>query len=321
MVNVPVATLPSNGKTIPLVGFGTAEYPFNSTDSVKESTLHAIKLGYRHFDTAALYLCEQPLCEAIAEALRHGLIKSRDELFITSKLWLNNAHGHLVVPALQTTLKNLGLECLDLYLIHYPLSLRPGSDLSLLLKKEDIVKMDFESVWGAMEECQKLGLTRSIGVSNFSCKKLEELLAIVKIPPAVNQVELNPVWQQKKLRKFCEEKGIHITAYSPLGAKGALWGTNRVMDSEVLQEIARAKGKSVAQICLRWVYEQRVSVLVKSFNQERMKENLDIFDWKLSQEELDKISKIPQSRGNPAEFTVTEQGPYKSIEEFWDGEI
>ncbi|XP_044488135.1 non-functional NADPH-dependent codeinone reductase 2-like isoform X3 [Mangifera indica] len=247
MVNVPVATLPSNGKTIPLVGFGTAEYPFNSTGSVKESTLHAIKLGYRHFDTAALYLCEQAFGEAIAEALHLGLIKSRNELFITSKLWLSNAHAHLVIPALQTTLKNLGLEYLDLYLIHYPLSLRPGSDSSLLLKKEDIMKMDFESVWGAMEECQKLGLTKSIGVSNFSCKKLEELLAIAKIPPAVNQVELNPVWRQKKLRKFCEEKGIHITAYSPLGAKGAVWGTNRVMDSEVLQEIAKARGKSVAQ--------------------------------------------------------------------------
>ncbi|XP_044494731.1 non-functional NADPH-dependent codeinone reductase 2-like [Mangifera indica] len=321
MVSVPVITLPSNGKALPLLGFGTAEYPFNSTNSVKESTLYAIKLGYRHFDTAALYLCEQPLGEAIAEALRLGLIKSRDELFITSKLWLNNAHGHLVVPALQTTLKNLGLEYLDLYLIHYPLSLRPGSDSSLSMKKEDIIKMDFESVWGAMEECQKLGLTKSIGVSNFSCKKLEELLAIAKIPPAVNQVELNPVWQQKKLRKFCEEKGIHITAYSPLGAKGALWGTNRVMESEVLKEIASAKGKSVAQVCLRWVYEQGVSVLVKSFNQERMKENLDIFDWKLNQEELDKIEQIPQSRGNPAEFTVSEQGPYKSIQAFWDGEI
>ncbi|KAJ0037332.1 hypothetical protein Pint_22031 [Pistacia integerrima] len=238
MANVPVAALPSNGKTIPLVGFGTAEYPFNSTDSVKESTFYAIELGYRHFDTAAIYQCEQPLGEAIPEALRLGLIKSRNELFITSKLWVDNTHGDLVLPALQNTLKNLGLESLDLYLIHYPLSLRRGSS-GFPIKKEDIITMDFESVWGAIEECQKLGLTKSVGVSNFSCKKLEELLAIAKIRPAVNQVELNPVWQQKKLRKFCEEKGIHITAYSPLGAKGTLWGSSE-RDCKCQREVNRS---------------------------------------------------------------------------------
>ena len=105
MATIPVAPIALDGQTIPLLGFGTAEYPFNSTDSVKESTLHAIKLGYRHFDTAALYLCEQSLGEAIAEALSLGLIKSRDELFITSKLWLDDAHHDLVLPALQKTLK------------------------------------------------------------------------------------------------------------------------------------------------------------------------------------------------------------------------
>ncbi|KAH9745917.1 Deoxymugineic acid synthase 1 [Citrus sinensis] len=172
-----------------------------------------------------------------------------------------------------------------------------------------------------MEECQNLGLTKSIGVSNFACKKLERLLATAKIPPAVNQVELNPVWQQKKLRDFCEKKGIHITAYSPLGAKGTVWGTNRVMECQVLKEIANAKGKSVAQVSLRWVYQQGVSLVVKSFNKERMKENLDIFDWELSAEELQKIEQIPQYRGNRTEVHVSEDGPYKSLEDLWDGEI
>ncbi|KAJ0037569.1 hypothetical protein Pint_22043 [Pistacia integerrima] len=268
--NIPVAPLASTGKTIPHVGFGTAAFPFHST--------------------------EQSLGEAITEALRLGLIKSRDELFINSKFWFKNAHGDLAVPALQTTLKNLGLEYLDLYLIHYPLSLRQGSESTgLSFKKEEMMKMDFESVWGAMEECQKIGLTKSIGVSNFSCKKLEDLLATAKIPPVVNQMDLNPVWQQKKLRKFCEEKGIHITAYSPLGAKGTLWGTDRVMDCQGLQEIASAKGKTLAQgvnlvhvkICLQWVYEQRTG----------------------------------QSPQSSAEFAASEGGPYKSIEDFWDGEI
>ncbi|XP_031273457.1 non-functional NADPH-dependent codeinone reductase 2-like isoform X3 [Pistacia vera] len=319
MVSIPVAILPSNGKTIPLVGFGTAEFPFNSTGATKGSVLQAIQLGYRHFDTASMYQNEQYLGEAIAEALHLGLIKSRDELFITSKLWTSDSHRELVLPALQNSLKNLRLDYLDLYQIHFPGSLKPGSGFAI--NEENIVAIDLESVWEAMEECQKLGLTKSIGVSNFSCKKLEKLLASAKIPPAVNQVEINPVWQQKKLRQFCEEKGIHLTAYSPLGAKGVVWGTNRVMDSQVLKEIAIAKGKTVAQISLRWVYEQGVSLVVKSFDRERMKENLEIFDWQLSAEELQKIEQIPQMRGNIIQSFVSEKGPYKSIEEIWDGEI
>ncbi|KAI8021825.1 Non-functional NADPH-dependent codeinone reductase 2 [Camellia lanceoleosa] len=116
-------------------------------------------------------------------------------------------------------------------------------------------------------------------------------------PPLVLEVEMNPVWQQKKLREFCEKKGIHVTAYSPLGAKGTRWETNLVMDCEIVKEIAEAKGKTVAQVCLRGVYEQGVSILVKSFNKERIKENLDIFDWMLSPKESKKIDQIPRKKG------------------------
>lgn len=319
--NIPTSTLRSTDRTIPLLGYGTAEYPFGaSIETMKESILHAIELGYRHFDSASLYQSEVPLGEAISDALRLGLIKSRDELFITSKLWCSDGHKDLVLPALQKTLENLQLEYLDLYLIHWPVSSKPG-EYVLPVKEKDLLPMDFQSVWEAMEECQKLGLAKSIGVSNFSCKKLENLLATAKIPPAVNQVEISPLWQQKKIREFCEEKGIHVTAYSPLGAKGMLWGTNNVMECQVLKEIAAARGKSMAQICLRWVHEQGVSVLVKSFNKERIKQNLDIFDWKLSQEDLKRISQIPQQRAYMAAEFVSEKGPYKSVEEFWDGEI
>lgn len=319
--NIPTSTLGSTDRTIPLLGYGTAEYPFGaSIETMKESILHAIELGYRHFDSASLYQSEVPLGEAISDALRLGLIKSRDELFITSKLWCSDGHKDLVLPALQKTLENLQLEYLDLYLIHWPVSSKPG-EYVFAVKEKDLLPMDFQSVWEAMEECQKLGLAKSIGVSNFSCKKLENLLATAKIPPAVNQVEISPLWQQKKIREFCEEKGIHVTAYSPLGAKGMLWGTNNVMECQVLKEIAAARGKSMAQICLRWVHEQGVSVLVKSFNKERIKQNLDIFDWKLSQEDLERVSQIPQQRACVAAGFVSEKGPYKSVEEFWDGEI
>ena len=132
---------------------------------------------------------------------------------------------------------------------------------------------------------------------------------------------MNPTWQQGKLKEFCKANGIMIAAYSPLGAAGAIWGSKRVMESEVLEEIARSKGKSVAQIALRWVYEQGVVVVAKSFNKERLKQNLEIFDWELSNEELKKIASIPQSRANLGQMFISETGPIKSAEELWDGEL
>ncbi|KAK5838647.1 hypothetical protein PVK06_007381 [Gossypium arboreum] len=172
-----------------------------------------------------------------------------------------------------------------------------------------------------MEDCQRLGLIKSIGLSNFACKKVADILSIVKIPPVVNQVELNPLWQQKKLKDFCHVNGILLQAYSPLGAVGTKWGSNRVMECEVLKEIAKVKGKTVAQVCLRWAYEEGVIVIVKSFNAERMKQNLEIMDWSLSEDELKMIQHIPQSRGVQAEAFVSENGPFKTLEELWDGEI
>ncbi|XP_043721749.1 non-functional NADPH-dependent codeinone reductase 2-like [Telopea speciosissima] len=322
MASIPVVSMDdSRGRgIIPSLGMGTAVYPFAASETMKSAVLHAIQLGYRHFDTASIYQSEQPLGEAIKEAQTLGFIKSRDELFITSKLAPVDAHHDLVLPALKNTLQNLQLEYLDLYLIHCPVSLKPGKN-ELPFKKEDLLPMDFKSVWESMEQCQKLGLSRLIGVSNFSCKKLQDLLLVANIPPAINQVEMNPLWQQKKLREFCKEKGIHVTAYSPLGAKGTPWGTNRVMECEALQEIAEARRKTIAQVCLRWVYEQGVSVLVKSFNKERLKENLEIFDWVLSQGELQKIDGITQKRGSQLLELSSEEGPYKSLNELWDGEI
>ena len=321
MKSIPEASLSCTDKTIPLVGFGTAVYPLQPSQTMRESILRAIQLGYRHFDSAALYQSEQPLGEAITKSIEKGFITSRDQLFITSKLWCSDAHHDLVLPALQNSLKNLGLEYLDLYLIHFPVSSTPGK-YEIPIKEEDIVPFDLKSVWEAMEECKNVGLTKSIGVSNFSCKKLQLLLATANIPPAVNQVEMNPLWQQKKLREFCERNGIHVTAYSPLGAKGTIWGSSQVMECEVLNDIAKAKEKTVAQVCLRWVHEQGVSVLVKSFNEERMKESLDIFDWKLSEEECEKINQISQSKGcRGVQLISKDEGSYKFSEDFWDGEI
>ncbi|KAI3910717.1 hypothetical protein MKW92_008478 [Papaver armeniacum] len=316
---VPVTTL-SSGKGMPVLGLGTAENLTKGSEREKLAILKAIEVGYRHFDTAFIYQTEECVGEAIAEALQLGFIKSRDELFITSKLWGSDAHPDRVLLALQNSLRNLKLQYLDLYLIHYPVSLKPGTTLKDLGSKDNFLPMDYKSVWAAMEECQKLGLTKSIGVSNFSSKKIQELMSTASIPPAVNQVEMNPTWQQKKLREYCQANNILVTAYSTLGAKGTGWGSNVVMGSEVLNQIALARGKSVAQISLRWVYEQGVSLVVKSFNEERMRENLKIFDWELTAEDLKKIDELPQSRVATAAFVVSENGPFKSLEEFWDDE-
>ncbi|PON99056.1 Aldo/keto reductase, partial [Trema orientale] len=302
---------------MPVIGLGTGSEDREPT-ALKRAVLEAIKLGYRHFDTASLYGSEQGLGEAIAEALKLGLVASREELFVTSKLWINDAHPDLVIPALKESLGNLQLESLDLYLIHWPISSKPGKR-PVTWSQEDLMPMDFKSVWAAMEECQRLGLTRSIGVSNFSCKKLDNILSFATIPPSVNQVELHPIWQQNKLREFCSTNNIIVTAFSPLGAKGTSWGTNEVLDNEVLKDIAIARGKTVAQVCLRWIYEQGATLVVKSYNKERLKENLQIFDWALSEDDIQKIKLIPQHRVVVNKAFVSAHGPYKSLEELWDG--
>ncbi|KAL5552803.1 hypothetical protein UlMin_040204 [Ulmus minor] len=321
-INIPYVELNSSidgrGSSMPVIGFGTAAEDSDST-IMKTAVLEAIKLGYRHFDTASIYGSEKSLGEAIAEALKLGLVASRDELFITSKLWCSDAHPDLVLPALK---KNLGLEYLDLYLIHMPISAKPGKwAFPDPIDEEDLMPMDFKSVWEAMEECQRLGLTRSIGVSNFSSKKLENILSFAAIPPSVNQVEMSPVWQQKKLREFCRANNIIVTAFSPLGAKGSSWGTNQVMENQVLNDIAKARGKTLAQVCLRWVYEVGATLVAKSYNKERLKQNLQIFDWALSEDDLQKISQIPQHKMMLKEELISARGPYKSLQELWDGEL
>ncbi|XVE92511.1 hypothetical protein REPUB_Repub01dG0103600 [Reevesia pubescens] len=312
--------LASSGRKMPLLGFGTAASPPVGSEVTKTAILQAIELGYRHCDTATLYRTEQPLGEAIIEAISLGLIESRDQLFITSKLWCSDSHGELVLPALQRSLQNLKLKYLDLYLIHWPVSSKPGI-YEFPIKQENFLPMVMNSAWKAMEDCQRLGLTKSIGVSNFSSKKLSDILAFAKIPPAVNQVELNPLWQQKKLREFWKANGIQLTAYAPLGAQGTIWGSNRVLECELLMEIAKQKGKTVAQICLRWAYEQGISILVKSFNKDRMKSNLEIFNWSLSVDKVKKISDIPQSRLCSGEDYISKYGPFKTTKELWDEEI
>ncbi|KAJ1422784.1 NADP-dependent oxidoreductase domain [Sesbania bispinosa] len=285
---VPEVVLHSSSgqRRMPVMGLGTAPEA-TSKVTTKDAVLEAIKQGYRHFDAAAAYGVEQSVGEAIGEALKLGLIASRDELFITSKLWVTDNHPELIVPALQKSLSTLQLEYLDLFLIHWPITAKPG-EVKYPIDVSDIVEFDIKGVWASMEECQRLGLTKAIGV------------------------EVNLGWQQVKLREFCKEKGITITAFSPL-RKGASRGANLVMDNDVLKELADAHGKTVAQICLRWIYEQGLTFVVKSYDKERMNQNLQIFDWSLTEEDYKKISEIHQER--------LIKGPTKPLlDDLWDEE-
>nr|TKW04629.1 hypothetical protein SEVIR_7G122000v2 [Setaria viridis] len=290
---IPEFLVGPSGQPMPAVGLGTVSHPFVE-DEVRAAVLTALELGYRHIDTAALYASERVVGEAMAEALQSGIVASREELFVTSKVWCTQCHPELVLPSLKESLQNLQMEYVDLYLIHWPMAVKPSKP-HFPMKREDIVPMDLSGVWQAMEECHRLGLAKMIGVSNFTTKKLQELLSIAKIPPAVNQVELNPTWQQKKLIEFCKDKSIQVAAYSPLGGQ-RIPKMNPVRQSDVLEEIGRTRGKSVAQISLRWIYEQGASMVVKSLKRERLKENIEIFDWELSDGDRSKIGQIPQRK-------------------------
>ncbi|KAH7546247.1 hypothetical protein FEM48_Zijuj01G0180100 [Ziziphus jujuba var. spinosa] len=250
---IPAVVLSSSvgHRAMPVLGFGMASFS-SDLDLLRTAVLEAIKLGYRHFDTAAMYGSEQTLGEAIAEALKHGLVGSQNELFITTKLWCNDAHPSLLIPALKKSLQNLQLEYLDLYLVHWPFNARPGK-LEYSIKEEDVMPLDYNSVWADMEESRRLGLTRSIGVRNFTTKKLQNL------------VEMNPIWQQKKLIQFCKANNITVTACSPLGAKGTAWGSNHVMDNQVLEDIAKAHGKSIAH-CSCIILSSSLQCLLASFD-------------------------------------------------------
>ncbi|KAL1356976.1 hypothetical protein HN51_008980 [Arachis hypogaea] len=313
---VPQVLLDS-GKKMPMIGFGTGTVPLPPSHELIPAFIAAIEAGYRHFDTAAYYGSEGPLGEAIALAIQKGLLKSRTDIFVTSKLWCTDAHPGLVLPALNKSLQRLGLEYVDLYLIHFPVRLRKGVTGTKFMEG-DILPLDIKGTWKDMELCSKLGLAKSIGVSNFGVKKLSQLLENATIPPALNQVEMNVAWRQDKLREFCKEKGIHVAAWSPLGANGAVWGSLAVMGSPILKDIATNTLNTLPQVALRWIIEQGAIPIVKSFNKDRMKQNLRIFDWKLSDTHLEKIKEIPQFRGFGGERFVAQHGPYKTLDQLWD---
>ncbi|KAJ3665099.1 hypothetical protein Zmor_000612 [Zophobas morio] len=277
----------NNGHTFPMFGLGTWK---SKPGEVVQAVKDAIDIGYRHIDCAHLYGNEKEVGEAIKTKISEGVVK-REDLYITSKLWCNSHRSDLVEPALKVTLKNLGLDYLDLYLIHWPVDFKAGPDLYPVDANDKFVfgNVDYVDVWKAMEEVNKKGLAKSIGISNFNKRQIERVLEKAAIVPATNQIECHPYLNQNKLIEFCKSKGITVTAYSPLGSPDRPWAKpddpKLTEDPKIVQIAAKYK-KSPAQVILRYQIQRGNITIPKSVNKSRLRENLDIFDFELSADDI-----------------------------------
>jgi len=254
----------NNGVSMPRLGLGT--YEAQADGEVEQAVRWALEFGYRSLDTASAYKNE----EGVGRGLKESGVP-REDVFLTTKVWNDEQGDPETRRALERSLKRLGTDDVDLYLVHWPV--------------EDMM----ESTWKAMEQIQKDGLAKAIGVSNFLDHHLERLSTFAEIPPAVNQVELHPYLQQPELRDYCRRENIQFEAWSPL-MKG------RVLDVPELRDIGEKYGKSAAQVTLRWQLQLEVVTIPKSTHRERIEANAQIFDFALSDDDMQTISRLDRSQ-------------------------
>jgi alcohol dehydrogenase (NADP+) len=287
-----------NGDEMPALGLGTWK---SAPGEVYEAVREALKIGYRHIDCAAFYGNEPEIGRAFVDAFDSGNVK-REDLWVTSKLW-NNAHlKEDVKPALGKTLKDLQLDYIDLYLIHWPVALKPG--VQFPSSANDFLSLDdapTAATWEAMEACVKDGLSKHIGVSNFSIKKIRKLLDNCEIKPEVNQIELHPFHQQLGMLEFCNKENIVLTAYSPLGSPDRPSQFKdphepSLFENPTIAEIANANGLAPAQVLIRWAIQRGTSVIPKSVNPLRLKQNFDSAAILLSDKDMKKIAALEAKR-------------------------
>lgn len=276
---------------MPVIGLGTWKSPAGKVGAAVEYAL--VEAGYRHIDGAYIYHNEKEVGQGLAKAFTSGRVK-REEAFITSKLWTNFFAKSRVELACKNTLSDLGLEYLDLYLMHWGIATPPESGDDLLDEQGvlQLAPVSVREVWEEMEKLVASGLVRAIGVANFTAPMLIDLLTYAKIKPAVNQIELHPYNQQSTLIDFCNYKGIAVTAYSPLGSPGNSSGKPVLLQDETIDKIAQSHGKTSAQILIRWATQRETIVIPKSTTPERIKENIDVFDFELSKKEMALIAAL-----------------------------
>ncbi len=309
-----------NGDTMPQLGLGTWK---SKPGEVYTAVKFAIKEGYRHIDCAYIYGNEKEIGKAIAACISKGIVK-REELWITSKLW-NDSHGKKdVLPALHRTLKDLQLDYLDLYLIHWPVAIK--KDLFYPKSGADMVALDKLPVletWKGMEKLVDAGLVRHIGVSNFSIKKIEDLLENASIKPEMNQVECHPYFQQRELLTFCKAHNIHFTAYAPLGSGDRpkeikVDDEPKLLEDPVIKKIANAHKVSTAQVLISGALHRGISVIPKSVNPNRILQNFQAQELELSVSDLKDIDNLDRSyRFLKGEIWTQKGSPYTQ-ESLWD---
>jgi len=256
-----------NGAKMP--GFGLGVFKVEEGPELVNAIKVAIKHGYRSIDTAAIYGNEEGVGQGIRQGLKEAGI-SRENVFVTSKVWNSDLGYEATIAAYETSLKKLGLDYLDLYLIHWP------------------VEGKYKEAWRALETLYKEGKVKAIGVSNFQVHHLKDLMEDAEIKPVINQVEYHPRLTQKELQAFCEKHHIQLEAWSPL-MQGEL------LDNEVLTEIANKHNKSVAQVILRWDVQNGIITIPKSTKEHRIVENASIFDFELNKEEMERIDELNQN--------------------------
>ncbi|MDM5452386.1 aldo/keto reductase [Peribacillus simplex] len=265
--NLQDTTTLHNGVKMPWFGLGV--FKVEEGPELVNAVKVAIKHGYRSIDTAAIYENEEGVGQGILEGLKEAGI-SREDLFVTSKVWNADLGYESTIAAYEKSLKKLGLEYLDLYLIHWP------------------VEGKYKEAWRALETLYKEGKVKAIGVSNFQIHHLKDLMKDAAVKPMVNQVECHPRLTQKEVQAFCKEQGIQLEAWSPL-MQGEL------LDNDVLQAIAAKHGKSVAQVILRWDIQNGIVTIPKSTKEHRIVENSSVFDFELTEEELNQIDGLNQN--------------------------
>ncbi|MCR6784938.1 MULTISPECIES: aldo/keto reductase [Bacillus cereus group] len=267
MKNLQSKTVLNNGVEMPWFGLGV--FKVEDGPELVEAVKSAIKAGYRSIDTAAIYGNEKAVGEGIRAGIKEAGI-SREDLFITSKVWNSDQGYETTLVAYEESLKKLELEYLDLYLVHWP------------------VEGKYKDTWRALETLYKEKRVRAIGVSNFQIHHLQDVMKDAEIKPMINQVEYHPRLTQKELQAFCKEQGIQMEAWSPL-MQGQL------LDNEKLQEIAEKHGKTTAQVILRWDLQNGVITIPKSTKEHRIIANADIFNFELTKEDMEKIDALNQN--------------------------
>ena len=310
----------NDGNALPAFGLGTWK---SKPGEVKAAVIEAVKAGYRHVDCAWIYGNESEVGDALSELFEGGVV-TRDELWITSKLWNDRHRAEHVESGIRETLANLKLDRLDLYLIHWPVALKHG--VVFPESASDLVSLDdvpIAETWGAMEKLVDAGLTRSIGVSNFSVNRLRRVSEGARIQPAVNQIELHPYLQQREMLDWCREAGVALTAYSPLGSRdraSALKAEDEpvLLEDEAIGAIAEKHDASPAQVLIAWALERGTSVIPKSVSPTRIRENLAATELSLDAEDMERIGALDRHRRYvDGRFWAKEGGPY-TLQSLWD---